>query len=73
LEDAWSTGASAPETRDFNTGGRILPGRLLLGGDALLFLGRILRARLAERTLVDLAAAASAISLTHEKDSRSTF
>jgi len=41
-------------------------GKLLLGGDALLLFGRILRAGLAERALINLAATAPAISLTHE-------
>ena len=46
-------------------------GELLLGGGALFLLGRILRAALAERALINLAAAAPAVSLTHEKRSES--
>ena len=45
--------------------------KLFLGGGALLLLGRVLRAALAERALVNLAATAPAISLTHEIRSKS--
>lgn len=42
-------------------------GELFLGGSALLLLGRVLRAGLAKRALINLAATAPAISLTHGK------
>src|SRR3954470_22855412 len=45
--------------------------RLLLGGGALFLLGRIFWAALAERALINLAATAPAVSLTHEKRSES--
>src|SRR3954452_22874256 len=54
-------------------GHELRPGQedLLLGGGALFLLGRIFRAGLAERALINLAAAAPAVSLTHEKRSES--